>query len=344
MHIQIKWQGHLSQNISVQCGTKQGGLCSTFIFNLFYQNLVDTLQKAKCGVRIGSNNYNCFCYADDILVCSTTVTGLQYLINTATEYVQKHGLNFNSNKTSCMIMGGNPFTSLPQWNIDGQPLQIVKNLRYLGTDFGDLSGTAHCSNRNTASTRAFYGLMRAGIKYPELDSNIVVNIFRSTVQSVTQFGCHSVFVSKRNMLELNKLQGKFVKKCFNLGNWCHTQPLLKAMKVLPLSHCIHLGTLDLVKSCIISSSLTKKFYCEMSLLSNSNYTTKTLVGRATSIASNNDIDLMKYVFCENYSTSVKRKFCKQYKIKCGQNGFIDSVRSLISNANIRFLEILLKAF
>ena len=68
-------------------------------------------------------------------------------------------------------------TSLPQWNIDGQPLQIVKNLRYLGTDFGDLSGTAHCSNRNTASTRAFYGLMRAGIKYPELDSNILVNIF-----------------------------------------------------------------------------------------------------------------------------------------------------------------------
>ena len=61
----------------------------------------------------------------------------------------------------------------------------------------------------------------------------------------------------------------------------------------------------------------------MSLLSNSNYMyiTKTLLGRATSIASNNDIDLMKYLFCDNYSTSVKRKFCEQYKIKCGQNGF-----------------------
>ena len=49
-------QGHLSQNISVQRGTKQGGLCSTLIFNLSFQNLVDTLQKAECGVRIGSNN------------------------------------------------------------------------------------------------------------------------------------------------------------------------------------------------------------------------------------------------------------------------------------------------
>ena len=106
-----------------------------------------------------------------------------------------------------------------------------------------------------------------------------------------------------------------------------------------------MGTLDLVKTCIIRpSSLTQKFYCEMSLLSNSNNITKTMLGSATSIESNNDIDLMKYVFCDNYSTSVKRKCCEQYKIKCGHNGFIDSVRSLISNASIRFLEILLKAF
>ena len=82
----------------------------------------------------------------------------------------------------------------------------------------------------------------------------------------------------------------------------------------------------------------------MSLLSNSNYITKTLLGRAISIASNSDIDLLKYVFCDNYSNSVKKKFCEQCEIKCGQNGFIDSVRSLFSNANIRYLEILLKAF
>ena len=44
----------------------------------------------------------------------------------------------------------------------------------------------------------------------------------------------------------------------------------------------------------------------------------------TSIASNNDIDLMKYVFCDHYCTSVKRKVCEQYKIKCDQNGFIHS--------------------
>ena len=44
----------------------------------------------------------------------------------------------------------------------------------------------------------------------------------------------------------------------------------------------------------------------------------------TSIASNNDIDLMKYVFCDHYYTSVKRKSGEQYKIKCDQNAFVHS--------------------
>ena len=35
MHIQIKWQGHLRQNISGQCGTKQSRLCSTLILMYF---------------------------------------------------------------------------------------------------------------------------------------------------------------------------------------------------------------------------------------------------------------------------------------------------------------------
>ena len=104
------------------------------------------------------------------------------MINTATEYVPKHGLNFNSNKTSCMIMGGNPFTSLPQWNMVShfKLLKILYTFLYTLYTLTDLEIYLVLHTvliETTASTRAFYSLMRAGIKYPELDSNIVVNIF-----------------------------------------------------------------------------------------------------------------------------------------------------------------------
>ena len=61
--------------IRVECGTKQGGLTSPMLFNLFYADLVNKLQSSDCGVRIGKNNFNCVCYADDLLLCSLTVTG-----------------------------------------------------------------------------------------------------------------------------------------------------------------------------------------------------------------------------------------------------------------------------
>ena len=130
MTVQIKWNKNLSQDIPVKCGTKQGGLASQFIFNMFYYDLVQLLQETNCGVRIGNSNYDCLCYADDILLCSTTVSGLQKLMSTASMCIKKYGLRFNPDKTTCMIMGRNPFTTTPVWllKICLSRLRITSNI------------------------------------------------------------------------------------------------------------------------------------------------------------------------------------------------------------------------
>ena len=134
MTVQIKWNKNLSEDIPVTCGTKQGGLASPFIFNMFYYDLVQLLQETNCGVRIGNSNYNCLCCADDILLCSTTVSGLQKLMSTASKCIKNYGLRFNPDKTTCMIMGRNPFTTTPVWLIEDSPIKIENNIKYLGTD------------------------------------------------------------------------------------------------------------------------------------------------------------------------------------------------------------------
>ena len=77
--VNIKWNG-FSEDILIGKGTRQGGLTSPLLFNLFYEPLVDILSKLDGGVSIGKHKYNIFCYADDILLASTTVSGLQKLI------------------------------------------------------------------------------------------------------------------------------------------------------------------------------------------------------------------------------------------------------------------------
>ena len=48
--------------------------------------MIDDLSRMTIGISINDATYNVFCYADDLLLCSTTVTGLQTLINEANTY------------------------------------------------------------------------------------------------------------------------------------------------------------------------------------------------------------------------------------------------------------------
>ncbi len=103
--VQIRWNGNLSKCIKISKGTRQGGLSSPFIFNIFYQDMIGKVSDMFNGVNIGSHTYNIFCYADDVLLLSLTASGLQKLIDNADTYVTCHGLSFNATKSVCAVYG-----------------------------------------------------------------------------------------------------------------------------------------------------------------------------------------------------------------------------------------------
>ena len=138
------------------------------------------------------SSYNSFCYADDVLLCSTTVSGLQELINIATRYVNQFGLWFNPAKTTCMVLGKNPFTSLPQWHIDNVKLNIEPTITYLGSVLGNFSRKSHCDLRTRAANSSFYALQGSGIKFPGVSPSVSTKC-------------------------LDRLQSKFIKKCVGVG-------------------------------------------------------------------------------------------------------------------------------
>ena len=140
MSVHIKWGTNIIELIPVQCGTKQGGFTSPFIFNVFYEDLINTLPNCNHGVNINRLHLSTFCYADYIFVYSLSVTGLQKMINIATEYIENHGLKFKPHKTICHIMGQNPVTTVPRWYINGVSLDIEDKFTYLGSILGENGG------------------------------------------------------------------------------------------------------------------------------------------------------------------------------------------------------------
>ena len=86
------------------------------------------------------------------------------MINSATEYIENHGLRFNHHKTICHIMDQNPFTTITRWYINGVSLDIEDKLTYLGSTLEENGGKEHCENHCRAAHRSFYGPQGTGIK------------------------------------------------------------------------------------------------------------------------------------------------------------------------------------
>ena len=212
-------QNYISSNymssklISVEVGTRLGRLTSSFLFNLFYQEMIEQLSSTPEGLRIHNVSYNVFCYADDLLLASTTVTGLQSLINCATKYVMENGLCFDPRKTSCLLKGTCHFATSPKWFIRDTALMIKEEMDYLGVKIGNSSGMYHSKNRicRRACRRAFFSLQGAGSCEDGVRPETMAELWTKACAPVLIYGCHCVHLLKCCRTNLDKLQGKLLK-------------------------------------------------------------------------------------------------------------------------------------
>ena len=163
-------------------------MTSPFLFKIFYYDLVEKLAAHEGGINIGGN-FNIICYADDILLASTTSSGLQKLIDSAVQYVELHGLRFNANKTNCFIIGNNPFVSTPKWYINNCELEIRESINYLGATIGNKCSTVHTGNRVSACRKAFCSLQGAGLCNNGVSTDTGVHVWSATCKSILQYGC-----------------------------------------------------------------------------------------------------------------------------------------------------------
>ena len=66
--------------------------------------LKDLLAK-DYGCHVGSVFFGCFIYADDIIILSPTLCGLQEMLNVCTWYSRSHDIVFNSKKSVYTTVG-----------------------------------------------------------------------------------------------------------------------------------------------------------------------------------------------------------------------------------------------
>ena len=259
LHVQIKWNKQLSEPIRIEKGTRQGGLTSPFLFNLFYQDMIAELNNTTGGIKINRQSYNVFAYADDLLLTSTTVSGLQRLINNANEYITENGLSFNATKTECVTFGKCHLEPSPSWSLNGTKLSEETKLSYLGAVLSN-DNHAHVHKRMQACRQKFFSLQGAGMCPNGVKPNVAAHLWKSALQPVLSYACQSLPLYKTDIQNMDKIQAKLIKTSLGLSKYMRTTPLLNALYINSISDVIDVYTLNMYKMIMFSNTGAKSLY------------------------------------------------------------------------------------
>ena len=321
--VHIQWGDSSSHPIIVKRGTRQGGLSSALLFNIIYKPMVNKINNSKSGITINNNSFNSFIYADDVLLASTTPSGLQSLVDIASEEIINLGLNFNPTKTKCLSLGKCPFQVQPSWKLDGNSLNTVDSLTYLGVIISNKQSHDHTTSRMSACNRAFYGLLPAGVTTLHMDYTTKTALWNSVCQPTLMYGCATMELSSTRIKEIETVQSKLIKRSLQLSKLCRSTKLLQAMDIPKIKTVLEKQTLTLFRSMVMSKSSANNFY--LMLISDPRAHGHSLFHRATTIVKKHKLTLCDILVSQRYKAKIKPK-----PQECGVT---DTIRTLLMNFN-----------
>ena len=129
----VRWGNDVSNFIALECGVRQGGVLSPYLFAIFIDDIIKEVKKSELGCKLKHENVGIFIYADDIILLAPTVQSLQGMLQVCERELAWIDMSLNTKKSLCMRFG-------PRYNAkchdictaNGDCLSWVNSCRYLG--------------------------------------------------------------------------------------------------------------------------------------------------------------------------------------------------------------------
>ena len=129
------FNGCFSQSWLLIRGTRQGGILSAYLFNIYIDIILSRFSGFNNGCILGIDKVNIQAYADDIVLLSPTRQGLQFLIDQIAIDFNAHCLEVNTKKTVFMVFSNTKKKTndkILRVHFNNIPLECAFNCRYLG--------------------------------------------------------------------------------------------------------------------------------------------------------------------------------------------------------------------
>ena len=153
----VRWESNLSHSFCITNGIKQGAVLSAILFCVYIDDLIKQLRRNRTGCWVNGDFVGVIVYADDIVLLSPTIDGLQEMVSTCQQYAKSHNLSFSTHdnpkksKTKCMAFLKKKRT-LRNITLADKKLPWISSIKHLGTTITDDLNM----NRDALEKRAQY--------------------------------------------------------------------------------------------------------------------------------------------------------------------------------------------
>ena len=181
----------LTEHINCTLGVKQGDICSPVLFSLYINELaIEITRSGRHGVQLDTYELLALLLADDIILCSETVIGLQSQLNILYRAACRLHLTVNLTKSNIIVFRkGGYLAEKERWFYNGSTMPVVNAYKYLGIIFSTkLSFTAACKDVSCKAKKALLYIIQRLRQYDNSSVHVFMKIFDAQIQPIMQYG------------------------------------------------------------------------------------------------------------------------------------------------------------
>ena len=290
-HVSVRFDCSLGTPFKVCNGLRQGGCTSSLLFAFYINETLNEIRSLDIGCRMNGENLNIVAYADDVILLSPSLKGLQDLINRISllftdlclkinvdksKYIMFKHRKTNSDALSCTVL------------LNGSPLERIKELKYLGVILTENLDLSADTDRILKSFLAqFNGVYQ---KFHFLPRYLLSFLFKTYATSF--YGLNIWFeeiIKNKDVRKVEVAYHKAVKKIAGLNVWNSNHLACELVGVNIFRHLLSRRLLNFYFSAINTKCrminnlkyhfmLTSKLYSTLKLYFRSLYDVDCLLG------------------------------------------------------------------
>jgi len=197
----VKWNGVLSDPVSLLAGVRQGGILSPLLFSAYVDEVLVALEASNVGCFIKRTCFNSFMYADDLILLSLSVVELQTLLTISADKLWSLDLAINTNKTVCLRIGVRWRAKCCPLRVYGSDLHWADEAKYLGVL---IKGGVKFSCNWQSSRSSYYKATNSvlGVLGANPSCQVALELFRACCLPILTYGISPISLAISEISQL----------------------------------------------------------------------------------------------------------------------------------------------